>query len=96
MGSFPVMMSAAYKTIEDLRLQLSSIIEKYEKQQDLILHLTRSVKIVPKVNENLRMISTIWNFAFGSQLWPSENLNWINIGNYQLKFQKKRKRTISS
>lgn len=48
MGSFPVMMSAAYKTIEDLRLQLSSIIEKYEKQQDLILHLTRSVEILTK------------------------------------------------
>lgn len=37
--------SCLNKTTEDLRLQLSSITEKYEKQQDLILHLTRSVEI---------------------------------------------------
>ncbi|VDN54813.1 unnamed protein product [Dracunculus medinensis] len=35
-------------TIEDLRMQLASINEKYEKQQGLILHLTRSIEVLTK------------------------------------------------
>ncbi|VDN53080.1 unnamed protein product [Dracunculus medinensis] len=42
------------KTIEDMRYQLASITEKYEKQQDLIMHLTRSIEILTKVNEELK------------------------------------------
>ncbi|VDN53325.1 unnamed protein product [Dracunculus medinensis] len=39
-------VSYSNKTIEDLRSVF--IIEKYEKQQDLIMHLTRSVEILTK------------------------------------------------
>ncbi|VDN53082.1 unnamed protein product [Dracunculus medinensis] len=47
-------ISCLNKTIEDMRSQLASITEKYEKQQDLIVYLTRSVEILTKVNEELK------------------------------------------
>ncbi|VDN53746.1 unnamed protein product, partial [Dracunculus medinensis] len=45
---------AISNNVEDLRSQLASITEKYEKQQDLIMRLTRSVEILTKVNEELK------------------------------------------